>query len=237
MTDTKIADLSTTGSRWGERLSQRFRDRRSGILRDLLRREAAARGGRLRVLDLGGRFEFWRRFGLDFLAANGVEIAILNLTPGESGDRADIPGNIRFLVGDATATGFADDSYDLVMSNSVVEHLGTWEAMIAFADETRRVAPAYYCQTPNFWFPIDPHYFKAPLFHWLPRPTRAWLLRTFPIATAGRASSVRKAYAMTDYARLLGKTQMRDLFPDARLVPERVLGVFVKSWMAVRERR
>ena len=229
-------ELRTTRSRWGERLSQHFRDRRSGVLRDLLARESAARGGRVRLLDLGGRFEFWRRFGLEFLDRHGVEIAILNLTPGESGDRADIPPNIRFLVGDATATGFDDASYDVVMSNSVVEHLGTWEAMIAFADETRRLAPTYYCQTPNFWFPIDPHYFKAPLFHWMPRPTRAWMLRTFPIATAGRASSIRKSYAMTDYARLLSRTQMRDLFPDACMVPERVLGVFVKSWTAVRER-
>lgn len=231
--NTTKSHPSTTRSRIGDRISNRFRDRRSGVLRKVLQSEAATRGGSLRVLDLGGRFEFWRRFGLDFLSAHGIEVVILNLAT-ESQWSAELPNNIRYMQGDATRVKFSDNAFDVVVSNSVVEHLGTWNAMIAFADETRRLAPVYYCQTPNFWFPVDPHYYRVPLFHWMPRPTQAWLFRSFKIATGGRAPSVRKSYAMTDYARLLSKTQMQDLFPDAQMVPERVLGILTKSWMAVR---
>ena len=37
--------------------------------------------------------------------------------------------------------------------------------MRAFAAETKRLADNYYIQTPYFWFPIDPHYYRIPLFH------------------------------------------------------------------------
>lgn len=219
---------------WVVRLSERFRSKRSGVLRGLIE-HAFVRHGRVRVIDLGGRLSFWQKLGEDFLHRNNVHVTILNLSEGEAGNAGVSSDRYSFVVGDATATEFADDSFDIAMSNSVIEHLFSWEAMVRFADETRRIAPVYYCQTPNYWFPIDPHYAKAPMMHWMPRPTRAWLLRTFPLAHSGRVSSVRKSFAVTDAARLLCWTQMRDIFPDATLVPERFLWIFVKSWMAVRE--
>ena len=38
----------------------------------------------------------------------------------------------------------------------------------AFAAEMLRVGKRVYCQTPNRWFPVEPHYL-ALLVHWLPR--------------------------------------------------------------------
>lgn len=223
----------TTNNPLAERVSQRFRAKRSGQLKSVLL--AAKQPGRtVQVLDLGGRHEFWRRLGLDFLLENDIHVTLLNLTASEAGDDVVDAANISFRVGDACATGMADRSYDVVMSNSVIEHLVTWRNMIDFAGETSRVGAAYYCQTPNFWFPIDPHYYRFPLFHWLPRPTRAWLFRKLPVAHAGRASSVLKSYELVDAARLLTRTQMQALFPDAQIRSERVLGVFVKSLVAIR---
>lgn len=224
--------VGTTNNPLAERISQSFRHRRSGQLKALL--VAAKRPGEpVRVLDLGGRHEFWRHLGLDFLVEYDIKVTLLNLTAGEAGEQVT-SANVSFQVGDACATGMADRSFDVVLSNSVIEHLITWRNMIDFASETRRIGRFYYCQTPNFWFPIDPHYFRFPLIHWLPRPTRAWLFRKLPVANAGRASTVIKSYELVDAARLLTRTQMRALFPDAEIRSERLLGIFVKSLIAIR---
>lgn len=39
--------------------------------------------------------------------------------------------------------------FDLVYSNSVIEHLGTWEKQQAFAAEARRVGRGYWIPTPG----------------------------------------------------------------------------------------
>jgi predicted SAM-dependent methyltransferase len=62
--------------------------------------------------------------------------------------------NIEPLVGDATDLGtWEDDSFDIVFSNSVIEHLETLEAQAAMAREVRRLAPSYWVQTPTSGFP------------------------------------------------------------------------------------
>lgn len=187
----------------------------------------------LRVLDLGGRYDFWERVGIDFLRSIGARVTILNLSPAESRYTSLHQDIFEYVVGDACATGYADQEFDLVVSNSVIEHLGAWDNMIAFSAEAARVGKAFYCQTPNFWFPIDPHFYRFPFFHFLPRPTRAWLLQKFPLATAGKIPGVVNAYRVVDGARLLTRGQMEALFPNARLRPERFMGVFVKSYTAV----
>ena len=224
----KATELSTLPT-----LSKWFRERRNRVLRDLIR-SLQRPGQPIRILDLGGRRQFWRNVGNQFLNQYDVHVTILNLTQSEIGTGASDADRIRVELGNACAAPYADRSFDLVVSNSVIEHLETLANMTSFAGETRRIAPAYYCQTPNFWFPIEPHFYKVPLFHWLPRPTRAWLLRTFPVATAGRASSVLRSYQIVDDARLLSKTQLAALFPDAELIPERFSLLFVKSWICIR---
>lgn len=219
-----------------DKLSRYFRNRRTADLKAIIL-DSANESGAVRLLDLGGRFEFWQRVGIEFLIDNRIEITLLNLTDSELGSAQAKSAPIRFAVGDACRTEFADQSFDIVMSNSVIEHLFTWENMQAFAAETRRVGKAYYVQTPNFWFPIDPHYFKMPFFHWFPRPTRAWLLRTFPLTAVGRIEGVVRSFEMVDAARLLCRTQMAVLFPDAELQRERFMGIFVKSWIAKRPRK
>jgi len=50
-----------------------------------------------------------------------------------------------------------DGEFDLVFSNSVIEHVGDFERMRQFVHEARRVAKSYWIQTPSKWFPIEPH--------------------------------------------------------------------------------
>jgi len=105
--------------------------------------------------------------------------------------------------------------------------------MKSFAAETRRVGRNYYVQTPYFWFPFDPHYYRMPMFHWFPRPVRARLLNSLPLATIGRIEGVDLAFDVVDRARLLDGRQFRFLFPDAKVSFER-FGGLAKSMVAIR---
>ena len=117
-------------------------------------------------------------------------------------------------------------------SNSVVEHVGDWGRMCAFASEVRRVALSYFVQTPNYWFPIEPHA-MTPVFHWLPKPVRVALVMRFQLGHWHRQPTVDAAVRRVDSARLLTRPMVAELFDDADIVAER-LGFLTKSWIAVR---
>ncbi|MGH6966398.1 MAG: class I SAM-dependent methyltransferase, partial [Phenylobacterium sp.] len=150
----------------------------------------------VRILDLGGTVEYWHRVGIEFLRNASVHVTVLNYVASEA-QRGDASDQTMFAtaVGDACDLAqFADGSFDLVHSNSVVEHVGNWSRMKSFAAETRRVGRSYYVQTPYFWFPIDPHYYGAPMIHWMPRPWQARILKAFPVAHCGRSTSLDNSY-------------------------------------------
>lgn len=215
------------------RLSGYFRNKRAALLRNFIAQIAEGKD-RVRILDVGGRPQYWKQIGLQFLSEHRVTVTILNLYPTElEGVEGNERGVFETVVGDACAMTFPDGYFDIVHSNSVIEHVETWQNMKAFARETRRVGKTYYVQTPNFWFPIDPHYYALPLFHWLPRPVRARLLGKLPLAMMGRAQDVDKEFETVDAARLLDSRQMRFLFPDATMKVERVAGL-TKSMIAIR---
>lgn len=214
-------------------LASRFRARRSAAVRALIA-EIAARNGRCKILDLGGTPDYWVKIGVDFLREHKVRIEIVNREPGELGVGASADDLMSLSVGDACSLPrFADNSFDLVHSNSVIEHLHGWKNMIAFAAETRRLSANYYIQTPYFWCPIDPHFVTVPFFHWLPRPVRAQLLNRFPIAHSGRIANYSRAVEVVEGVTLLDRKQFAFLFPDADIHFERVIGL-PKSLIATR---
>lgn len=237
-----MATAATTAGGHGaflEGLSGRFRDRRNVHLRAFIARCVARRAapGPFRIVDLGGSFAYWDRVGLDFLAAHDIRVTCINRSEGEL--KLDRPGGDRLTaeIGDACRlTHYADDSFDLVHSNSVVEHVGGYADMQAFAAETRRLAPAYYVQTPYAWFPIDPHFPRLPFYHWLPVSLQLKAQRRFKLGWAGPARDVAHAMRHIEGTVLLDRTRMRDLFPDARHRFER-LALLPKSMIAEREQR
>jgi hypothetical protein len=214
-------------------ISDWFRTRRDVRLKKLIA-STPRKGEFLRIIDIGGSMAYWDRLGIDFLRSQKVRVDILNLYDTEFYRSADDHEIFAFIVGDARSTGLPDMGYDLCHSNSVIEHVGLWRDFEAFAREVLRLAPVYYVQTPNFWFPIDPHYWRFPAIHWLPRPVRVRLLQIFPLAHAGRAPDYRTACEFADAARLLNRAQMACLFPDADLQAERLL-LLAKSWIAIRQ--
>jgi SAM-dependent methyltransferase len=125
------------------------------------------------------------------------QITALGLHEG-SGFRRRYP-DIPYVQGDACALPFADDSFDIVFSNAVIEHVGDAGRQQLFVDEALRVGRRVFLTTPNRWFPVELHT-RLPLVHWLPE------------GAAGRAYDLAgKGWAREN--RLLGGGDLRRLFP------------------------
>ena len=111
-----------------------------------------AKNGTCKIIDLGGTAEYWTNHeGL--LDDYDITIDLVNLTAPASLPKAPF----RIIEADACDLHFLpENSYDLVHSNSVLEHVGSWQRMEAFAREVRRLAKCYFIQVPYFWFPVEP---------------------------------------------------------------------------------
>lgn len=180
----------------------------------------------VRILDIGGTNAFWEQRG--WAGREGVRLVLVNL---ELEPR--VHPNIEAHVGDATdLSEFPDGAFDVVFSNSVIEHLGSFERQSAMAAEVRRLAPRYWIQTPNFWFPLEPH-FLTPAWHWLPVRLRIALLRRRRWGWRGPCRDRQEAKALVTEIRLMRRNELRNLFPDAILKEERI-GPLVKSFVANR---
>lgn len=181
----------------------------------------------LRILDIGGTASYWRATE-DLWKPWSLHFTIVNLgvEPSDDGPFSIRPGNACAMP------EYADNAFDIVHSNSVIEHVGHWPEMAAMAGEVRRLAPAYYLQTPDFWFPVEPHY-RTIGFQWLPESARAALLRDHKLGFRGPTRSFDAAMRDIQTVNLLTATQMRELFPDADHRRERFFG-FSKSLIAMR---
>jgi hypothetical protein len=212
--------------------ASRFRRARFRMIEEIIGR-IVARKGRARILDIGGRRDYWAL--LDPALASRVSLLLLNYDDELEVGRAEGDGlDVSYATGDGCAMPqYGDRSFDLAHSNSVIEHVGSLQNCARFADEVRRVAEAYYVQTPYLWFPIEPHY-GVPFLHWLPSATRAQLYARYKIGYAARMPSYRAALARADHVNLVDRRLMRELFPDGRLIRER-FALMTKSIVMVRE--
>ncbi|MES2571180.1 MAG: methyltransferase domain-containing protein [Verrucomicrobiota bacterium] len=123
------------------------------------------------LLDVGGYPQFWMSNPQPV-----KRIDSLNIHPVEWDSAAHPDYQIRTVIGNGCALEMADKSYDIVFSNSVIEHVGSWEQQQAFAAEIRRVGKALWIQTPAYECPIEPHYL-APFVHYLPPSVQRRILR------------------------------------------------------------
>lgn len=180
------------------------------------------------ILDVGGVPEQWLA-----IPQTAARIECLNVDK-INWDNTKSPGHrITSVIGDGCNLGYTDKSYDILFSNSVIEHVGDWEHQQRFAHEVRRVGRKLWIQTPAFECPLEPH-FLAPFVHWLPKIVRRRILRWLtPWGWIERPDQAKidQTIAMT---RLLTKRQVKELFPDCNIRTERLFVLFPKSYIAWR---
>jgi hypothetical protein len=178
----------------------------------------------MRILDVGGLPRAWHGVPIK------SQITILNIHPLDDYEGSFLQENQLAVLGDGTQLQFADQSFDFVYSNSVIEHLSTWERQQAFAAEARRVGRGYWIQTPAREFPIEPHYF-GPFLHWFSKPIQKRLLRNFTLwGLLGRPDEKLLDEVLAEL-RLLTYGEVRQLFPGSQIWVERLLGL-PKSYTA-----
>lgn len=178
---------------------------------------------RMRVIDLGGTVVHWQK-----LDVKPKAVTVVNLLPQESdpeagitaiqGDACDLPPELR------------DDTFDLVYSNSLIEHVGGYAQRSRFAANVRRLGPRHWVQTPYRYFPIEPHWL-FPGLQFLPPAARAAAIRRWPLSPAKPERD--QALADVLEVELLSKTELQFLLPDSVILAERVAGL-TKSLIATR---
>jgi hypothetical protein len=203
-----------------------FRSSRGKVLRKLINDLHSHLGRDIRILDVGGRPDYWLNVGFD----NVSKIEVINLEPSEI-DRQLPPGSPEDIfspkIGDARKlTDYADNSVDLVHSNSVIEHVGSWKDMEKMACELMRVGRAGWIQTPAWAFPLEPH-FRVPFAHWFGRPLQAKML-SLSFVERYRKMGLVDRRRHVERINLLSRREVQALFPGHPIYVEWF--IFPKSY-------
>lgn len=186
--------------------------------------------GQMSVIDLGGTVESWLR-----APVRPAAVTVVNLfEPGEAG------GNdwLRPITGDACnareslhGAGHEPTEFDLVFSNSLLEHVGGHAQRIAMAREVAALAPRHWIQTPYRYFPIEPHWL-FPGLQFLPMGLRSKIAAKWPLAHSSPADA-EAAMSEVQWTELIGRSELASYFPDSVILAEKIAGL-TKSIIAVK---
>jgi len=192
-----------------------FRVKRMNLFVKLLRPT-----DKTKILDVGGYEGCWSLLPIK------PQITLLNIDTKKN----EVKGRFTYVQGDGRKLPYGDKSFDIVYSNSVIEHVGTLDDQQAFAKEIARVGKSFFVQTPNKNFFIEPHYI-APFIHFLPKSVRVKLARHFTLWGLIAKPNSAQIKEMVESISLLDKQEMAKLFPKSTILAENFL-FFPKSILA-----
>lgn len=195
--------------------SEYFRRKRGSLFREILPDFTT-----LKVLDVGGSRHFWEKQDAINVPKN---LTVVNIEDdGQARSYTGAFSHVDVILYDGKRLPFDDKSFDVVVCNSVIEHVPL-ELRANLAKEIERVSRYYFVQTPAFVFPIEPHFF-CPALHWLPRGIARHAVRLSPWRFLSRPSEQH----IQDYfneIQILTLKEFRGYLPGAQLSREMVLGV------------
>ncbi len=180
---------------------------------------------KMTILDAGGTEYFWE-------LASGMNLPVPRITIFNLGERpAGLAAKYSYVKGDGRQMPFGNGEFDLVFSNSVIEHIPGRTDRERFAGEIRRVGRGYFVQTPDIRFPVEPHLIM-PFIHWLPESLMVRMIPGFTVRGWMGGVTDQEALELKS-VRLLCVREMASYFPDAEIIAERFIGV-PKSIIALR---
>ncbi len=172
-------------------------------------------GTPLKILDLGGSDYHWRNSA--FMNNKNYHITIINTEIQSTKDFR----NMSFIKRDVTDMNFFDDEeYDIVYSNSLLEHINVFEEQKNLAKEIMRTGKHYFVQTPNYYFPVEPH-FLFPFFQYLSDDMKTRLLSKYNLGWYKKEDDIVKARALATSVRLLKEDELKKIFPGGKIYTEK----------------
>jgi len=178
-----------------------------------------------RILDIGGGMLNW-----SFINEK-PQVTMLNLNIPSNFEQ--LPENLLWIKGDALDIPCPDNSFNIAYASSVIEHLSSFENQKIFAQEISRISKNIYVQTPNKYFFVEPHLI-TPFMHYLPRKLQRHLLRNFTVWGIVTRPSEEVVNCFLKKIRLLTYSELKILFPDCEIIPERFC-FLTKSFVVVRK--
>lgn len=135
--------------------------------------DLSSRGGHIRMLEVGtgtgGVAHYFATHPELDCSVDAVDVV----------DGRRITEGYSFHLVHGTQLPFADDSFDVVLSNHVIEHVGEQPEQLAHLSELRRVLTPGgigYLAVPNRWMLVEPHY-RLAFLSWWPHAWRSPYLR------------------------------------------------------------
>jgi ubiquinone/menaquinone biosynthesis C-methylase UbiE len=172
----------------------------------------------IRILDLGGTVAFWYLNG--FANNSQIEIVVLNLAAQPTKFK-----NIKSIVGDARSLSrFKDKQYDVVFSNSLIEHIGDLKAQEKMGKEIMRIGKKYFVQTPNRFFVLEPHFF-IPFFYLIPENLKFFVVKNLSLKWWLKPDKDSKIKSWIKSIRLLDEGEMKNIFKKGFVHREKFLGL------------
>ncbi|MGE2736466.1 class I SAM-dependent methyltransferase [Mycolicibacterium vaccae] len=175
----------------------------------------------MHVLDLGGTPAFW-----ESAPTKPRKVTLVNLQAYPSSEL------VTAYEGDACAPPepIAVGNFDLVVSNSLLEHVGGHTQRAKLANVIHGRAPRHWVQTPYRYFPVEPHWL-FPGLQFLPFAARVAVTNRWKLGhryTTSRKDAVDAVHEVD----LLSVTQMKDYFPESEIWNEK-FGPLTKSLVAI----
>lgn len=208
-------------------LSSKARARRCQLFVERVQRTGLSRAS---VLDIGGTVEYWRMNARYIPQGLIRRVEVVNLPPVK--ESSEVINGIEVVAypGNALDQGSLRQAhYDLVFSNSVIEHVGNLRAQQHMANIVKNIGSYYFVQTPAKSFPLEPHFY-VPFFPYMPLSWRTYLHNRFPLGFMGQNRDWLGARIACEETRLLTYAEVAAIFAEGKVLKERILGL-CKSYM------
>jgi hypothetical protein len=170
-----------------------------------------------KILDMGGQPAIWDHVDLP------LNLTFLNLPGSFREYHQSSHHRMTYIEGNACSMPyFQPGDFDIVFSNSVIEHVGNFGKRFEFTQEVIRLSKKYWIQTPSQLFPIEAHC-GMPFWWFYPKALRSRYIKLWELNLSDTSSFWLPELMNSTVA--VTVDELRTLLPGCQIKYERLIGV------------